>query len=354
MIAAILLPSTANAQFGGLLKKAKEKAKSTLGNSTGSLGNVGSVGNVASGVSSAARGVAPWPMASDQPSYNGKDIMTYLYNIADESEESVKTLHDQMFARYKANASILKADAGNMAAMDENNRFWRFYSSLENIVWTNVNNAMDSNGTLTPNTAYYLVTSRKGGGIGTFVMQKNGKFCFTTISGDGTFLDDADLKVAKEAALRMRRFQDLTYAIHVMLKEVGEECQKGTRVMYNLCGMYANAVEKAAEQNKPENIERKPRPKAGSMQASLKAQALQVAKAADKDVVDVIITSNSWDVKMKGLVPLLRNVYGYYLVKDEHGIMAVSRAWTQDYQGGGKYGKMRAGGVGTTSPFYIK
>jgi hypothetical protein len=77
-------------------------------------------------------------------------------------------------------------------------------------------------------------------------------------------------------------------------------------------------------------------------------------KAEDPDVVDVIITSAVWDVKMKGLVPLLRNVYGYYVVKDAQGLMCLSRAWTEDYLGDGKYGKMRPGGVGVGSPFYIK
>ena len=81
---------------------------------------------------------------------------------------------------------------------------------------------------------------------------------------------------------------------------------------------------------------------------------LQVAKAADPDVVDVIITSAAWDVKMKGAIPVNRNVYGYYVVKDAQGLMCVSRMWTEDYIGNGKYGKMRAGGVGVSSPFYIK
>lgn len=46
--------------------------------------------------------------------------------------------------------------------------------------------------------------------------------------------------------------------------------------------------------------------------------------------------------------------YGYYVVKDAQGLMCYSRAWTEDYLGDGKYGKMRAGGVGVGSPFYIK
>ena len=90
------------------------------------------------------------------------------------------------------------------------------------------------------------------------------------------------------------------------------------------------------------------------MHSSMKAKALAVAKADDPEVVDVIITSPSWDVKMKNLVPVCRNIYGYYIYKDENGLQCYSRMWTEDYQGNGKYGELRKGGVGTGSPFYIK
>ncbi|MBQ9284708.1 MAG: hypothetical protein IJ209_00260 [Bacteroidaceae bacterium] len=52
---------------------------------------------------------------------------------------------------------------------------------------------------------------------------------------------------------------------------------------------------------------------------------MAVAKAEDAEVVDVIITSSQWDVKMKGLVPVFRNVYGFYIYKDEQGLQCYPR-----------------------------
>jgi hypothetical protein len=118
--------------------------------------------------------------------------------------------------------------------------------------------------------------------------------------------------------------------------------------------MLAKALEEALEGNKPENIEYKAMPKAGAMHAKFKAEALAIAKADDPNVIDVIITSNDWDVKMNGLVPERRNIYGYYITQDKLGKICKDRMWTQKYQGDGKYGKLKAGGVGVSADFYVK
>lgn len=348
-IGTAMVPTVSYAQFGslkGLAKKAKEKAQKTVGNSTESISGV------TEGVSSATRGTAPWPMQSSNPVYNGKSTEKFLLGIAEESDESLVELRDQMYARFKANAKLAKA--GDMNTMDENQNFTRFYYAIFNIVNCNVFNVSVSGDKIDASDAHYLITSNKGGGIGYFVMDKGGKFQFVTQKDDGAFLNGEELATAKQAAARMRKLQILTKGLNEMYQNAGEDCDRGLRTMNEYCGLYADAVEKACANNTPENIERKPRPAAGKMHAQLKAQALQVAKAEDPDVVDVIITSAAWDVKMKGLVPLLRNVYGYYVVKDAQGLMCLSRAWTEDYLGNGKYGKMRPGGVGVGSPFYIK
>lgn len=355
-----LNPSNSYAQLGGLLKKAKEKVKETVGSVTGEVkdnaqsNNGGVVGNV----TQAARGEAPWPMASNSPSYNGKDFHEFLMGIADESDEYVISLRDQMFARLRQNASIIRANpSGSYEAQQENARFQAFYFEMSKMLNLCVSNAVSSNGALTPETAYFMVQSRKGGGVdGYFLMRKEGGggYHFTNRAGEGAFLKGDALSQAKDSRERMKKWQLLSYQMHEVMKECGYEVDTSLRTIYNRSGMYANAMEQACNENSPENIDRKPRPAAGAMHASLKAQALAVAKAADSNVIDVIITSASWDVKMKGLVPVCRNVYGYFLVKDEQGIMCLSRMWTEDYQGNGKYGKLRVGGTGTASPFYIK
>ena len=139
-----------------------------------------------------------------------------------------------------------------------------------------------------------------------------------------------------------------------MLDEVGEKYDYDDRYMYNYAGMLAKAIEEALEGNKPENIEYRAMPEAGAMHAKFKAEALAIAKAEEPGVIDVIITSNDWDVKMNGLVPEKRNIYGYYITQDKNGKICKDRMWTQKYQGDGKYGKLKAGGVGVSSDFYVK
>lgn len=350
MMGAMFAPTATYAQFGnlkGLAKKAKEKAKETVGSTSE---NVGSVTNE---VTTTTRGAAPWPMLSSEPVYNGKSCQQFLLGIANESDTYITSLRDQMYARYKSNAKL--AQSGDMDAMSENQNFQRFYYAINTMVNSNVFNvSLSSNGTVNASDARLLITSEKGAGIGYYAMEKGGKAVFVTMKDDGAFLNAEDLAIAKQAAARMRKLEILTKGLNEAFQGAGEDCDRYLRSMSDYCGIYANIVEKACANNTPENIERKPRPAAGNMHAQLKAQALAVAKAADSDVVDVIITSAQWDVKMKGLIPVNRNVYGYYVVKDEQGLMCVSRMWTEDYLGDGKYGKLRAGGVGTASPFYIK
>lgn len=361
-MAALCLPTTANAQFGSLMNAARKKAQSVLSKTKDAASRqaatsvseaTGTAGGSATVGTATTRTAAPWPMQSAEPNYNGKSSQEFLYGIMDESDEYLESLRQQMYDRYKANVPL--KDNGDYKARTENDNFWRFYYLIRSIVSSNIFNIeLSPQGSIISENASYLITSRAGGGIGYMAMKKNDKFVFTTLKGDGAYLDDADLATAKDAAKRMRKLQKLTYALHVMLKEAGEECDKNIRVLYNYCGIYANAVEKAAEANTPENIERKPRPATGAMHASLRAKALQVAKADDSSVTDVIITSAAWDVKKKGVIPVNRNVYGYYVVKDKNGTMCLPRAWTEDYLGNGKYGKLRKGGVGVSSPFYIK
>ena len=296
----------------------------------------------------------PWPMSGGL--YKGKDARAFLYDIAEVSDAEIAQLRDVFLARYKSNLEhIANYDARADQAQQENMNLLRFLYEMNTIVNVNVSNVWVSyDGSVDDSRAYYLVTRRGGGGIGYFVTQKDGKFLFVTKEGDGAFLDAEDLAVAKEAAERMRKYQILTKGLRDVLKADTMNYDANIGAMYDICGLYANAVEKACEGNTAANIERKPRPAAGGLHASMKAAALSVAKADDPDVVDVIITSNQWDVKMNGAVPVNRNIYGYYIYKDENGLQCYSRMWTEDYQGNGKYGPLRKGGVGAGSPFYIK
>ena len=297
---------------------------------------------------------APWPMCGGL--YKDKSPREFLYNIADVSDGELTAMRDKCFARYKTNVPIVNNWGPNADILQqENQNFLRFLYEMRTILSANLSNVNVSyNGAIESSDAYYLITNRQMGGIGCFAKEKDGKFQFVLKDGSGTFLNAEELATAKDAAARMRKFQQLTYGLNDVLKVDQNNYDVNLGMMYNLSGMYANAVEKACDYNKPENIERRPRPAGGALQASMKAKALAVAKADDPDVVDVIITSGQWDVKKNAFgVPVNRNIYGYYIYKDEFGLQCYPRMWSEDYQGG-TYGALRKGGVGVGSPFYIK
>lgn len=370
VVAAFLLSAPANAQFGGLknlAKSAKQKVTQTTNTRPQTQSTVEEyrpkvdfgtrateTETNAAATAQEQRTQAPWPMSGGQ--YNGKSPREFVYGIKDISDEEITALRDQNFARYKSNLPLIQNwGNGSDIAQEENQNFLRFLYEIRTVVSANVCNVqVSSNGAINGSNAHYLITNRLGGGIGAFAMEKDGRFQFVMKDDSGTFLNSEELATARDAAARMRKLQEFTYGLNDVLKADANNYDVNLGVMYNLCSMYANGVEKACEGNTPENIERKARPNNGAMHASMKAQALAVAKADDPEVVDVIITSAQWDVKMRGPVPVNRNIYGYYIYKDEFGLQCCSRMWTEDYIGNGKYGQLRKGGVGVGSPFYIK
>jgi hypothetical protein len=95
-------------------------------------------------------------------------------------------------------------------------------------------------------------------------------------------------------------------------------------------------------------------PKAGGMNASMKAKALAAEKSKFKDVLDVVVTSDSWTIeKTAAGVPIRRVIYGYSIGKTKDGKRATRVSWAEEYQGGGKYGSLHTYGVGGDS-FYVK
>ena len=347
LIVTFVMPITSNAQLGGLIKKGKDKVTKAAKSETQSATTKAIDAN---------RPPLPWPM-QDKPYYNGMDAHEFLQSLASQSKESVETLRELLYARYKSNAKIINSNGPKyMEAKQENERFWSFVSSAQTVISINISGVdISSTGAITQNGVKRLVTGREGGGIGYYVVgDAPGEYRFVTLGMTGAYLNDEELAVAKNAALRMRRMQDLFKGLHVMLEEVGEQCDYRDRYIYNLAGIYAMGVEEACNKNTPANIQRRAMPKAGALNSSLKASALKVAKAQNPNVVDVVITSDNWDVKRKGGVISHRSVYGYYVVQDANGKKCLSRSWTQSYMGGGKYDTMRAGGVGVEADFYVK
>ncbi len=118
--------------------------------------------------------------------------------------------------------------------------------------------------------------------------------------------------------------------------------------------LFCEAIGEALKLNTPGNLEFKSMPKAGGMNASMKAKALAAEKSKFKDVLDVVITSDSWNIeKTAAGVPIRRVIYGYSIGNTKDGKRATRVSWAEEYQGGGKYGSLHTYGVGGDS-FYVK
>ena len=370
-LAAMSVPSTANAQLGGLVNKAKKKAEQVVEKKKEDVKKDAKKAKEEAKMSALETQRPPLPWVMDpNGTYNGIGLEEFVDRMAemDITEDGLKELRSQLDARFKHNHVLDKINSGPdydvklwESIQKENERYWQFYDKISSWTLVLINSTKvteDANGAVSVSTKGSLMTANKyrakGSAQGITLVSRNGKYVFATLGGQGSFLNAADLEGAKKCAKQMHLFQIFTKNTPQLWDELGEKYSNTQKYMYYNQNVYANAADQAIANNTPENIDYKPMPKAGSMHAKFKAEALAIAKADDPNVLDVIITSNDWDVVMKGIVPERRNIYGYIVTKDELGKKCSERVWTQKYQGNNNYGKLKAGGVGVSSDFYVK
>ncbi len=374
-MAAMCAPATANAQFGGLVNKAKQKAKEKVEQVVDKKKTEvqekakEEVKNAKNDAKMKAletqRPPLPWIMGLSK--FSEDTIKDFARNsLGKLSDDKVIALRDSLFARYKSNkllqAAMKEAQIDdyrlNESLENEQQRFNDFYNQLE---WSIVPSLLfgvkgekldGESATMKYERPRYHVVA----GISTYSAFKTVKgdvYFMSVLGGTRVFLKANEAAEVKAEIDRVRKIILLSQGIGTFAKEVGDKPEAHGFLPF-LANDWVTRVDAALANNKPENIEYKPMPKAGTMHAKFKAEALAIAKADDPKVIDVVITSNDWDVVMKGLVPERRNIYGYYITQDELGKICTERVWTQKYQGDGKYGKLRAGGVGVSTDFYVK
>ena len=370
-MAAMSVPTTANAQLGGLVNKAKKKAEQVVEKKKEDVKKDAKKAKEEAKMSALETQRPPLPWVMDpNGTYNGVGMEEFVDRMVemDITEDGLKELRSQLDARFKHNHVLDKINSGPdydvklwESIQKENERYWQFYDKISSWTLVLINSTKvteDANGAVSVSTKGSLMTANKyrakGSAQGITLVSRNGKYVFATLGGQGSFLNAADLEGAKKCAKQMHLFQIFTKNTPQLWDELGEKYSNTQKYMYYNQNVYANAADQAIANNTPENIDYKPMPKAGSMHAKFKAEALAIAKADDPNVLDVIITSNDWDVVMKGIVPERRNIYGYIVTKDELGKKCSERVWTQKYQGNNNYGKLKAGGVGVSSDFYVK
>ncbi len=374
-MAAMCAPVTANAQLGGLINKAKKKAKEKVEQVVDkkktdvqekAKEEVKNAKNDAKMKAlEAQRPPLPWIMGLSK--FSEDTIKEFARErLGKLPDDNVIALRDSLFARYKSNKLLMAAMTEtqiddyrlNESLENEQQRFNDFYNQLE---WSIVPSLLlgvkgekldGESATMKYERPRYHVVA----GISTYSAFKTVKgdvYFMSVLGGTRVFLKANEAAEVQAEIDRVRKIILLSKGIGTFAKEVGDKPEAHGFLPF-LAEDWVNRVDAALANNKPENIQYRDMPRAGSMHAKFKAEALAIAKAENPKVIDVVITSDDWDVVMKGVVPERRNIYGFYITQDELGKICTERVWTQKYQGNGKYGKLKAGGVGVSTDFYVK
>lgn len=386
--------SSADAQLKGVLNKAKkavkDKTEKTTDNS--STGNKTKTTKTTQIEARSSQEETPetktYPSGPEIPqlmamneSYSeydetGQYINSLAWGLRKASQSEVKALAEKLTARFKWDRTILaQLDANEdyefgQQLIKEMKNWQSFYITLGeimNLISFAQFQKDESNGLwYTEGCPLMMCGMFKAGvpaseegvkGVGRISFaRKNGKGFFCDVKLEPVFAEENELEVAK---LDLNMATNISNLFEGYPLEWCRQTQQGVMqdqfdIYYHKAHYYANALKEAISGNSLDNLEFKPMPKAGSMNASMNAKALAAEKTkSHKDVVKVVVTSNSWEVqKNPAGIPIRRVIYGYSVGNTKHGKMATKVSWAEDYQGG-KYGSLHCYGVGTES-FYVK
>ena len=347
--ALVLGAAPARAQFGGLLKKAKETVKKKVEKKADEKAwEAKQAGNkaVEEAKEKALHKVpCPWTMDPDSVSdSNRSKVQEYIKNLGKADPADVDSLKEQMKRRWYENDEILKArgydDVWNAPGREgkELKLLQHFYSDLnQDVIVFHVD------GTLTKNkkgmefrsirvdvgtTSYYII------------LDENSKMAFHTMGGDKIFVEDEQLPEVKEFHQKLANAKTL-------FEGIGSDDAI-------ICGMCYNFMSQALENNAPGNIGYRPYPKGGSLN-SLAGKALAVIKKTDayKDAIAVVIDADSWTIDKNAFgIPIRRKCGGWAIRNDKHGKRAYRVMFAEDYDGTG-YGALHMYGQGMGS-HYVK
>lgn len=160
------------------------------------------------------------------------------------------------------------------------------------------------------------------------------KLYFYEANGARGYVEGEDVNAVNEA---MRRFY---YVDYFLMNREDKDFRKNSlaaRVMFDY-------IKKALANNSPDKIEFAPMPKKGALHAEFEKEAFEtITTQADnyKDVYAVVIDADGWQTETKFGSIVRRKFGGWGLKKKKYGVRAFRVQWCQDYQGGGKYGKLR-------------
>ena len=366
IIIAFGVQTTANAQLGGLLNKAKSavksKAKDAIDNAKNDAKKQANKEKEKVQTAVAEKQIAatigeapecPWVLAKG---VKASDIDQFVQQLGKMDHEKTKAFAEQINARAEYNKYMLENmktggpvpfDATIFSTATDEKQNWKtLYGNLLNrgSVYGPGNLRKTDQGWGTDTKIQIIIDTKNG----IFVTTKDNKGMFCSLGGDGIYVDEDKLPLAKEA---------FTFNLNAaaLLEGFAQHQDDALERSYNRALMAAKFIGEAIANNSPDNLEKRAKPKAGSMNGAWRAKALALAKQKFTNVVDVIIVSSSWDIKKNALgIPINRIIYGYVLTSDKVGTRAMRVSWDQKHSGGGNYGALNNYGVAAESPFYVK
>lgn len=359
----------ADAQLGGILNKAKSAVKSKVKNATDDakenlskeakkkadkeVENAKSKA-VSKGIESVLGDApdCPWLMAEDADPAKVESLIKQLGSMNHEKTKEfakqidARVLYDQKIVEGMNNGTIPK-DEGVRSKAEKELEKWNYF--IRNMGGTGSHSTTfvmekGEEGWFTNERVLIIIHTKDN----VYVTARDNEGMFCSLAYTGIYADEQAVKDATKDYLF-----NLNEA--VIMENVASKQSESYEREYNRALLCAKLIGDAIKNNKPENLEKKARPAAGSMNGTFKAKALALAKQQDSSVTDVVITSSSWDVKTNSLgIPIKRVIYGYIFKKDKVGTKASARSWAQKHMGGGKYADLTNDGVGVEADFYVK
>ena len=357
----------AEAQFGNLLKKAKNVVKEKVEKKAGDLKD--------DGLKAAETGQKPafmqnlkvnhtvplpWPMEKDETDPNDGPVAKYIDSLGDiplDSAALVGDLKQAILARAHEDSleiERLKPYYNDLSSEEkfkydelqkELDRADNFFSgAYYRAVGPYFSGSVDmEQGTIsidnvlvrTRETSYYIIPAEDNNIQKSYIYNQ---------AKERVFVDGEELKDLVRAN---RRF---TFVALLLSGSSAPQRQE----QYQQALVCSKMLLGALKLNSPENIQFQPMPKPGALN-SLASQALAATKARGvyPDAEKVIIDTDSWDVETNALgVPIRRKAGGWVITNTKYGKKAYRVMFSEDYQGGG-YGPIKFYGAGL-GEHYVK
>lgn len=285
----------------------------------------------------------PWPMEKLSDYDLSRKVDEYLKTLGSGEKDEyagVKALDKQLRDRAAADLAIVKAGgAGKEKAEEELDRYDTFLHALERAMMLThgtFKGSVDEKGAVSF-LSYQMRTSNSSV-IVRWDPEAKDYFFYELDGRTKAFLTEADVKMA-------------TYTMNKLfyLSVFADKQEKASlrKARYATLPI-ANRIGAALKANSAKNVKREPLPKKGALHAQYAAEALAVARGtlSHPDAKEVFIDADDWTIDYKLGNPVRRR-FGFWVLKDVEGGRKVFRMQAcQDYQGGGKYGKLKYYAVG--------